>query len=351
MCSALLVAFSCSCPVYAIDTTQPISFKVACSSYSLTMGSTSTDSNYYGTHVDGYFSAPLTDAKVVNSFKFQEKTTNVAINSKVKSSKFVFTADGFPYVDYDRWVVVAVGYRDFGTYSYSSGYQFDVQYQTYASDSWKTLSKACRHIQWFKAGTTDIDLVEIKIPAGSTVAKCSFPASYYNTAYYNTNEFMVFSAWVYDDHSFIDIMTDMLSELKEINANTDTIIPLLQSIDGTTSNIYDLLYKALKDESKELSDETKKTAETIMQQEDGSRYWNDKNTENFNAIGLDNFQFSGSIVSGFGVVGGIFEGLWNALGDASVIYLFPLVLGVALVVIGRVARSGGGGKKKDGDGE
>ena len=150
-------------------------------------------------------------------------------------------------------------------------------------------------------------------------------------------------------------LLQIVDQLTELNKDTDTIINLLASIDThltnvdkTTTDIYALLRETLTDESTELTNASKSAAETIMQQQNNEQYWTDKNTDTFNKLDLNNFSFSDSILSGLQVVGNMFSSLWSAIGDVSLIYIFPLTLGVALVVIGRIARSGGKGHKKDG---
>ena len=150
-------------------------------------------------------------------------------------------------------------------------------------------------------------------------------------------------------------LLQIVDQLVELNKDTDTIINLLTSIDThltkvdkTTTDIYALLRETLTDESTELTNASKAAAETIMQQQNNEQYWTDKNTDTFNKLDLNNFSFSDSILSGLQVVGNMFSSLWSAIGDVSLIYIFPLTLGVALVVIGRIARSGGKGHKKDG---
>ena len=150
-------------------------------------------------------------------------------------------------------------------------------------------------------------------------------------------------------------LMDIITQLQELNKDTDTIVDLLTSIDihltnvdQTTSDIYKLLRETLTDESTELSNASKSAAETIMQQQDSEQYWTDKNTDTFEKLDLNNFSFSDSILSGLQLVGNMFSSVWSAIGDVSIIYIFPLTLGVALVVIGRIAKSGGKGNKKDG---
>ncbi len=150
-------------------------------------------------------------------------------------------------------------------------------------------------------------------------------------------------------------LLQIVDQLTELNKDTDTIINLLTSIDThltnvdkTTTDIYSLLRETLTDESTELTNASKSAAETIMQQQDSEQYWTDKNTDAFQKIDITKFSFSASVLAGLQLVGGVFSNIWNTLDDVSIIYIFPLTLGIALVVIGRIERSGGKGKKKKG---
>ena len=149
------------------------------------------------------------------------------------------------------------------------------------------------------------------------------------------------------------ILTQLLVVSKDIGIDTDTMVKLLTTINSNVallqsdvSGIYDLLKSALADESAELDKKTEQAAESIMQRTDSEKFWSDKNQDNFNALNIDNFSFGDGVVSALGVVGGLFSGLWDALGDGIIVYTFPLILGVALVLVGRLARSSGKGRNK-----
>ena len=148
-------------------------------------------------------------------------------------------------------------------------------------------------------------------------------------------------------------LTQLLAVAKDIGIDTDTMVKLLTTINSNVallqsdvSGIYDLLKSALADESADLDKKTEQAAESIMQRTDSEKYWSDKNQDNFNALNIDNFSFGDGVVSALGVVGGLFSGLWDALGDGIIVYTFPLILGVALVLVGRLARSSGKGRNK-----
>ena len=95
-----------------------------------------------------------------------------------------------------------------------------------------------------------------------------------------------------------------------------------------------------------------KTKDDINKHEEYESQWTGSMTENFNALGFDSFSWSDSLVSGFSLFSGIFMDIWRALGGATILFTFPLLLGVALLLIGRISRSGGrsGSGKGGGDG-
>ena len=62
-------------------------------------------------------------------------------------------------------------------------------------------------------------------------------------------------------------------------------------------------------------------------------------TEGFNGLDLDNFTYPSDFLAAFSLVSGIFTDLWNCMGDFQIIYLFPLTLGICLLLVGRVSRS------------
>lgn len=152
-------------------------------------------------------------------------------------------------------------------------------------------------------------------------------------------------------------LKSLLAVANDIGIDTDTMVKLLTTINSNVallqsdvSGIYELLKTALADESAALDKKTEQAAESIMQRTDSEQYWSDKNQDNFNALNIDNFSFGDGVVSALGTVGGLFSGLWDALGDGVIVYTFPLMLGVALVLVGRLARSSGKGHNKSDSG-
>lgn len=164
-----------------------------------------------------------------------------------------------------------------------------------------------------------------------------------------------------DNTEILSYLDQIITHLADIDTDIDIVIQLLQScvnylnkilvntdnIANDVSGIYDLLKNALAVESAAVSQESQEVGDQIMMQIDAESYWKDKNSENFNALDIGNFSFDNGLMSALSAVGKWFSNLWDALGPVTIIFTFPLVLGIALVVVGRVARSSGKGSKSD----
>ena len=85
-----------------------------------------------------------------------------------------------------------------------------------------------------------------------------------------------------------------------------------------------------------------------MQRVDSEQYWSDKNTENFTALDMGNWSFGDGVVGALPTVGNLFKSLWDSFGESTLIFVFPLMLGIALVIVGRLSRTAGKGSKKGG---
>lgn len=153
-----------------------------------------------------------------------------------------------------------------------------------------------------------------------------------------------------------DALNSILKECYALNADTDTIITILNSVkselvslNGKVDNIYTLLKDSLKTESAVVDKKSQEVGEQIMQRVDSEQYWSDKNTETFNALDIGNFSFGDGVVGTLPTVSNLFKGLWDSFGDAVLMFTFPLMLGLALVIIGRISRHSGKGGKDGGD--
>lgn len=67
-------------------------------------------------------------------------------------------------------------------------------------------------------------------------------------------------------------------------------------------------------------------------------------TSNWDALELDEFSFDAGLISGFALLSGIFNDIWRAFGLFDVVWIAPLMLGISMLVIGRISRDGGKGK-------
>lgn len=162
-----------------------------------------------------------------------------------------------------------------------------------------------------------------------------------------------------DDDKILSYLDQILTHCANMDTDLDTVIELLRSVTQYLNNlalttddiaqnvhgIYDLLKNALSEESAAVSQNAQQVGDSIMMQTDGENYWKDKNTENFNSLDIGNFSFTNGLVNGLQAVGNLFSSMWDALGPVTIIFTFPLTLGIALVVVGRVARSAGKGSK------
>lgn len=162
-----------------------------------------------------------------------------------------------------------------------------------------------------------------------------------------------------DDDKVLTYIDEILTHCANMDADLDTVIELLRSVtqylnhlaittDDIAQNvhgIYDLLKNSLADESAAVSQNAQEVGDTIMMQTDGESYWKDKNTENFNSLDIGNFSFDNSLIRALQAVGKWFSNLWESLGPVTIIFTFPLILGISLVVVGRVSRSAGKGAK------
>lgn len=162
-----------------------------------------------------------------------------------------------------------------------------------------------------------------------------------------------------DDDKVLSYLDQILTHCANMDTDLDTVIELLRAVTQYLNNlalttddiaqnvhgIYDLLKNSLAAESAAVSQNAQQVGDSIMMQTDGENYWKDKNTENFNSLDIGNFSFDNGLMNALRAVGKWFSYLWESLGPVTIIFTFSLILGIALVVVGRVARSAGKGSK------
>lgn len=155
--------------------------------------------------------------------------------------------------------------------------------------------------------------------------------------------------------SCLSTLNQILIQCRAIKADTASIISILGlckdqlvNLNGKVDDIYKLLKDSLATESSEVDKKSEELAGQIMQRVDSEQYWSDKNTENFEALDMGNWSFADGVVGSLPTVGNLFKGLWDSIGEATLIFIFPLMLGIALVIVGRISRTAGKGAKKGG---
>lgn len=345
ICFAVLVAFSCSLVPAVIDTVYADDFVIG---FKAGNGNTPVP-------LSNNVSFP-TDYGV---FFTWNSNTNQPVGTSITSTNFnPFNHDVTLYIN----IGYAWGSTSISALSVSMPNRYgDVKYIPYNSSNGaeSTLSNGIYTCYPDNKPYSNTYMYRITIPAGATSIRCDLPIIYSSSK--ALQYFCVtYGGYIFDttESTTLSLIEDILVQLRDMNVELDTqtsilnaISSYISNIDSNVDNIYDLLHEALASESAEVDSKSQQVAETIMQQDNAEQYWNDKNQDNFDAIGLDSFEFGGGVVNALGTVGNLFSSIWNVLGDATIIWTFPLMLGITLVAIGRVSRSGGKGKDKGGDKE
>ena len=63
--------------------------------------------------------------------------------------------------------------------------------------------------------------------------------------------------------------------------------------------------------------------------------------DNFNALNIDSFTVPDGVLSGFNLALSVFSSVWTALGSYQILFTFPLMLSIVLLIIGRISKSAG----------
>ena len=287
-------------------------------------------------------------------------------------------------VDFNRTLVLNLGIQGAGlidisveslfTYTHVYWYQSSYVEQTLENSCWAS----------YQSMLTPNGLTEFYkaiIPAHATAIHFFVPNNFVYTGQgdsFGTNALVSFGGYVVntDDQVIVDTVNDILTQVKQINSNTssaltalnsilgqckalnadtDTIITILNAVksqlvtlNGKVDDIYTLLKDSLKAETAALDKKSSETGEQIMQRVDSEQYWSDKNTETFDALDIGNFSFGDGVVGTLPTVSNLFKGLWDSFGEGVLLFTFPLMLGLALVIVGRISRHSGNGSKKGG---
>ena len=291
-------------------------------------------------------------------------------------------------VDFNRTLVLNLGFQGGGynctsenLYNFANvrWYASSYQQQTYQKGAWVAYDSMVT-----PSGLTKF--YKIIIPATATSLEFTTPNQFIYTGNGNAMALVSFGGYVVDsdNQDLVDVVSDILTQVqhinsttgdinsklssclsvlnsiltqcKDLNADTDTIITVLNAVksqlvtlNGKVDNIYTLLKDSLKAESAAVDKKSQQLGDQIMQRVDSEQFWADKNTETFNALDMGNFTFGDGVVGALPTVGNLFKSLWDSFGEFTLIFTFPLMLGLALVIVGRISRTSGKGSKKGGD--
>lgn len=279
---------------------------------------------------------------------------------------------------YDRTLVLDIGFS--GNVSISMDQYLEYQDVTcfFASTNSVVLSNGCS--AQYRNGVSDhygyTVFHNITIPAGCTGFETNAAVTWSIAGDGSRLGLVSYGGYVVAtaDHNLVDLVSNILSRVKSIDGNVSSSLSALNQIlvqcqgikadtstissillivsdnivalNGKVDDIYKLLKDSLATESQSLDQKSQNVAGQIMQRVDSEQFWTDKNTENFNALDMGNWTFGDGVVAALPTVGNLFKSLWDSIGDATLIFVFPLMLGIALVIVGRLSRTSGKGSKK-----
>lgn len=132
--------------------------------------------------------------------------------------------------------------------------------------------------------------------------------------------------------SLNDLSDKQLTELERISFNTDAIVALLAD--------------ALQDETEAFDNETQELANSIQESSNSEARWQANMQGSYQELNIANTNFgnlNGSIV----FVMRLFEDMLDTFGAWSILFTFPLTIGIALLVIGRINKTGGGNSSRN----
>lgn len=158
----------------------------------------------------------------------------------------------------------------------------------------------------------------------------------------------------------LEACNGILNELKALNADTDTIITLLNTLTGLSQSqltqlenisssvdaIYYFLTQELKSESDKLTGEAATIGGNIENNHVAEEYYQTSMQGSYDSLDLDNFTFGG-IAGAMEFVGTVFSDMWSAFGEYTILFTYPMILGIALLVIGRISKHGGGNSSRN----
>lgn len=172
-------------------------------------------------------------------------------------------------------------------------------------------------------------------------------------------------------NSIYSRLGDMQATAELANGYFQGILDVLNSMSTTQSNIYSLLQaqfdiikavietesgdiqSAIEKQTDDLKayfddvlggavgtlpDDNASTDDIINETHDDEQQYHSDALNRFNELSASFSGFNGDVGSGIALAGTLFSRVWGALGNYVIVYTFPLLLGLALVIIGRLGR-------------
>lgn len=307
-----------------------------------------------------------------------------------------FTTNTFKPTSYGRTLVFAFspniiegyGYVDAGWLSDSSTGTVQYKLQDSSPNEWQETTYTLNGVV---RSSYDVNfhpyMFYVSVPANAILMRFDTSeniawqvASYNGTVTYN---FALLGAWVLetDDNSIVNLVQRILSQTEQINTNanniytsvvnitnqlialnadTDTIITMLSGLEDLSNKqlaelerisfnvdaIYALLADSLVDEADQFDEGTQKLADDIQQSANSEARWQANMQGSYEELNISNTNFgnlNGSIV----FVMQLFEDMFDTFGAWSILFTFPLTIGIALLVIGRISKFGGGNSSRN----
>lgn len=163
-----------------------------------------------------------------------------------------------------------------------------------------------------------------------------------------------------DMTAMVTAINDILAQLRTIGADTATMVEILTNLEdlndrqlsqleliaNNTEAIYFFLTEALKTESDEMKQAASDATSKIENNSSAEAYYQASMQGSYDKLDLENFDLT-FMDSSLELIATIFGDMWLAFGQWKIVFTFPLFLGVALLVIGRISRTGGGNSSRN----
>lgn len=157
-------------------------------------------------------------------------------------------------------------------------------------------------------------------------------------SYYTQDSSLDFGGFVYDSPTPVQ-------EIRFLFTNIGALEVPISKSSATSGTVNVCIYGSSTASIDGLSDDdvlagfNDNAQDAINQQDALESQWTGSMTENFNNLSLADFAFPVGAVNAFSLISGIFTDLWNAMGDFRIAYVFPLMLGIVLLLVGRLSRT------------